>query len=105
LTPSRSPRSWSGIPARGAPRFSAACLPERLAPAIPPGFTSRPLDENCWNGCVAAALGRAYVVSTDPVFLRAHQTVMTTLEGRVRSMSGTLGRQAGFEDETGPTFY
>jgi hypothetical protein len=93
------------LAAEGATPFTGAWLRERVAPAIPPGFTSRPLDENCWNGCVAAAMGRAYVVSTDPVFLRAHQTVMTTLESRVRSMSGTLGRQAGFEDETGPTFY
>jgi hypothetical protein len=93
------------LAAEGATPFTGAWLRERVAPAIPPGFTSRPLDENCWNACVATALGRAYVVSTDPVFLRAHQTVMGTLEARVRPMSGTLGRQTGFEDETAPTFY
>ncbi len=49
---------------------------------------ARPMDENCWNACVAAALGRAYVVATDPVFLRAHQTIMGKLDTRVGTMSG-----------------
>ena len=93
------------LAAEGATPFTGAWLRERVAPAIPQGFVSRPLDENCWNACVATALGRAYVVSTDPVFLRVHQAVMSALDSRVGSMSGTLGRQPSFEDETCATFY
>ena len=49
--------------------------------------------------------GRAYVVATDPTFLRAHQTIMAKLDARVGAMSGMLGRQPGLEDETMATFY
>jgi hypothetical protein len=93
------------LAAEGSTPFTGAWLRERVAPAIPPGFVNRPLDENCWNACVAAALGRAYLVSTDPLFLRGHQMLMDSLGSRVGSMSGTLGRQPSFDDETGPTFY
>lgn len=89
----------------GTTPFTGAWLRERVAPAIPPGFVSRPSDENCWNACVAAALGRAYVVATDPTFLRAHQAIMTKIDGRIGAMSGMLGRQPGLEDETMATFY
>jgi hypothetical protein len=98
-------RVLSILAAEGATPFIGAWLRERVAPAIPPAFVNRPLDENCWNACVAAALGRAFVVSTDPVFLRGHQMIMSALESRVGSMSGTLGRQPSFEDETTATFY
>jgi hypothetical protein len=89
----------------GTTPFTGAWLRERVAPAIPQQFVPRPSDENCWNACVAAALGRAYVVATDPAFLRAHQTIMAKLDGRVGAMSGMLGRQPGLEDETMATFY
>jgi hypothetical protein len=98
-------RVLSILAAEGATPFIGAWLRERVAPAIPPGFVNRPLDENCWNACVAAALGRAFVVSTDPVFLRGHQMMLSALESKVGSMSGTLGRQPSFEDETTATFY
>jgi hypothetical protein len=84
-------RVLSILAAEGATPFIGAWLRERVAPAIPPTFVNRPLDENCWNACVAAALGRAFVVSTDPLFLRGHQMIMSALESRVGSMSGTLG--------------
>jgi hypothetical protein len=93
------------LAAEGSTPFMGAWLRERVAPALPDGFVSRPIDENCWNACVAAALGKAYVVATDPSFLRAHQTIMSKLDARVGTMAGTIGRQPGFEDETGPTFY
>ena len=89
----------------GTTPFTGAWLRERVAPALPEGFVPRAMDENCWNACVAAALGKAYVASTDPAFLRAHQTIMNKLDARVGTMSGTLGRQPGFDDETGATFY
>jgi hypothetical protein len=89
----------------GTTPFTGAWLRERVAPAIPREFVARPMDENCWNACVAAALGRAYVVATDPTFLRAHQTIMQKLDGRIGAMSGMLGRQPGMEDETMATFY
>jgi hypothetical protein len=89
----------------GSTPFMGAWLRERVAPALPDGFVQRSLDENCWNACVASALGRAYVVATDPAFLRVHQTIMNKLDARVGTLTGTLGRQPGFDDETGATFY
>jgi hypothetical protein len=93
------------LAAEGTTPFMGAWLRERVAPALPDGFVSRAMDENCWNACLAAALGHAYVVSTDPIFLRGHQTIMNKLDARVGTLSGTIGRQPGFEDETGATFY
>jgi hypothetical protein len=93
------------LSAEGTTPFMGAWLRERVAPALPDGFVSRAMDENCWNACVAAALGRAYVVATDPVFLRTQQTIMNKLEARVGTLSGTIGRQPGFDDETIATFY
>jgi hypothetical protein len=85
--------------------FMGAWLRERVAPALPDGFVPRSMDENCWNACMAAALGRGYVIASDPIFLRTHQAIMNKLDARVGTLSGTLGRQPGFDDETGATFY
>jgi len=93
------------LASEGSTPFTGAWLRERAAVAVPDGFTSRPRDENCWNACVASALGRSFVVSTDVRFLRAHQAIMSRLDARVGAMSGTVGRQPGFEDETLATFY
>ena len=93
------------LAAEGSTPFIGAWLRERVAPAIHNGFVKRPRDENCWNACVAIALGKAYLVSTDPTFLRAHENVLAALDARVGPMSGTIGRQPGFEDETYATFY
>jgi hypothetical protein len=98
-------RVMAVLAAEGTTPFMGAWLRERVAPAVPEGFVSRSTDENCWNACVAAALGRAYVVATDPLFLKIHQTIMNKLDTRVGTLSGTLGRQPGFDDETGATFY
>ena len=89
----------------GSTPFMSAWLRERVAPALPDGFVPRSMDENCWNACVAAALGQGYMIATDPVFLRAHQAIMNRLDAQVGTMSGTLGRQPGFDDETVATFY
>ncbi|HEY0714130.1 MAG TPA: hypothetical protein VGF45_15725, partial [Polyangia bacterium] len=89
----------------GTTPFTGAWLRERVVPAIPNGFVSRPYDENCWNACAATALGRAYLVSTDPSFLRAHQAILAKLDARVGAMSGMLGRHSGLEDETMATYY
>jgi hypothetical protein len=93
------------LTAEGGTPFTGAWLRERVGPSVPAAFVPRPLDENCWNACVAAALGRAYVVGTDPLFLRAHETLIGELESRLGPDSGMLGRQPGFEDETAATFY
>jgi hypothetical protein len=93
------------LAAEGATPFTGAWLRERVGPSAPAAFVERPMDENSWNACVAVALGRAFVVSTDPVFLRAHQVLVGELDARAGALSGALGRQAGFEDETTPTFY
>jgi hypothetical protein len=84
--------------------FVGAWLRERVAGAIPRGWSPRARDENCWNGCVAAVLGRAYVVSTDPVFLEAYRTITSELSrrdalSRGASSSGGLGRSGAGQGE------
>jgi hypothetical protein len=91
------------LSAEGATPFVGAWLRERVAAAAPRTFVSRPMDENCWNACVAAALGRAFVASTDPSFFDAHQQILGELDRR--TTGGALGRQAGFPPETAATFY
>jgi len=89
----------------GSTPLMAAWLHERVAPHVPSVFVARPLDENCWNACVAIALGRAYLAASDSVFLRGHTALCSELESRSGTMTGTLGRQPGYEDETAATFY
>jgi len=80
-----------------------AWLRERVAAGAPTGFVPRPMDESTWNACAAAALGRAFVISTDERFFDAHQAIMAELESRLEA--GALGRAAGFSGETSATFY
>jgi hypothetical protein len=87
----------------GATPFVGAWLRERVAAGVPPGFVSRPMDENTWNACAAAGLGRAYVISTDNKFFDAHQAIMTELDARLQD--GALGRAPEFPGETAATFY
>jgi hypothetical protein len=91
------------LSAEGATPFVGAWLRERVAAAAPHAFISRPMDENCWNACVATALGRAFVASTDPSFFDAHQDILVELDRR--AVGGALGRQPGFPAETAATFY
>lgn len=91
------------IAAEGATPFVGAWLRERVAAGAPQAFTPRPMDENCWNACVAVALGRAYVVATDPRFLDGHEEIMGELRRRLQD--GSMGRRPGFTDETRATFY
>lgn len=91
------------IAAEGATPFVGAWLRERVAGATPSIFVERPLEENTWNACAAAAIGRSFVVSTDPRFFEAHQSLMADLD--LRSMDGGLGRAPKFPAETRATFY
>jgi hypothetical protein len=94
------------VAAEGATPFIGAWLRERVAASVPGGFTSRRLDENSWNACAAWALGRAYVVSTDPVFMQAYSDMMDELERRDGDRDGALGRDKTVRHpETTPTFY
>ncbi|HEY7372148.1 MAG TPA: hypothetical protein VIF57_08330 [Polyangia bacterium] len=94
------------VAAEGATPFVGAWLRERVAASVPRGFTPRRLDENTWNACAAWALGRAYVVSTDPVFMQAYSDTMDELERRDADRDGALGRdQIVKAAETAPTFY
>jgi hypothetical protein len=90
------------LSAEGATPFVGAWLRERVASATPRALVPRPLDENSWNALVAAALGRAFVVSTDPTFLDAYQAIMSELDQR--SVEGGLGRAPGFPAESAATF-
>jgi hypothetical protein len=91
------------LSAEGATPFVGAWLRERVAAATPKGLVPRPFDENSWNALVAAALGRAFVVSTDVTFLDAHQAILAELDRRI--VDGGLGRAPGFPPETTATFY
>jgi hypothetical protein len=92
--------------AEGNTPFVGAWLRERIAATVPRGFQARPLDENSWNACVAWALGRAYVVSTDPVFMQAYTDIVDEIERRDRDRDGALGRDGTVRvAEVSPTFY
>ena len=73
--------------------FVGAWLRERVVAAIPAGFTTRGRDENCWNACAAALLGRAYVVSTDPMFLETYRQISAELARREGATGSALGRE------------
>jgi len=94
------------VAAEGATPFVGAWLRERVAASVPGGFTPRRLDENTWNACAAWALGRAYVVSTDPVFMQAYSDIMDELERRDDDRDGALSRDRIVKAaETATTFY
>ncbi|MBC8132610.1 MAG: hypothetical protein H7X95_06485 [Deltaproteobacteria bacterium] len=80
------------ISSEGNTPFVGAWLRERVVSAIPMGFATRARDENCWNACVAAVMGRAYVVSTDPVFLERHRIICSELARRDTASDAGLGR-------------
>lgn len=91
------------IGAEGPIPFVGAWLRERVAPALPQGFVTRPVDENTWNSCAAATLGYAFSISTDAAFFDAYKSVMDELD--LRAEDGVLGRMSGFSAETAATFY
>jgi hypothetical protein len=96
-------RIMAVLSGEGATPFVGAWLRERVAAGAPKGLVTRPMDENTWNACAAAALGRAFVISTDERFFDAHQAIMAELESRLEE--GALGRATGFAGETSATFY
>jgi hypothetical protein len=92
--------------AEGNTPFVGAWLRERVAATVPRAFTPRRLDENCWNACVAWALGRAYAVSTEPAFLEAYTAIVDEVDRRDADRDGALGRDASVRGaEVMPTFY
>jgi len=94
------------IAAEGPTPFVGAWLRERVAASVPKGFLSRRLDENTWNACAAWALGRAYVISTDPIFMQAYSDTMDELERRDADRDGALARDKTVRvPETAATFY
>jgi hypothetical protein len=94
------------VAAEGTTPFVGAWLRERVAAIVPPAFVRRRQDENTWNACVAWALGRAYVISTDPVFLQAHSEIMDELERRDGDRDGAISRDRTLKGpETAATFY
>lgn len=92
--------------AEGNTPFVGAWLRERIAATVPRSFAARRLDENSWNACVAWALGRAYVVSTDPVFMRAYTEIVDEIERRDADHDGAIGRDRTVRAaEVASTFY
>jgi hypothetical protein len=94
------------IAAEGNTPFVGAWLRERVASMAPGEFLPRKQEENTWNACVAWALGHAYVVATDPVFMEAYTAIMDELERRDGDRDASLSRDRTVkEPETAPTFY
>jgi len=92
--------------AEGNTPFVGAWLRERIAGGAPRSFTPRRRDENSWNACVAWALGRAYVVSTDPALLDGYTAILDEIERRDADRDGAVGRDATVRlAEVMPTFY
>ena len=91
------------IGAEGPIPFVGAWLRERVAPAVPQTFVTRPMDENTWNSCAAATLGYAFSISTDATFFDSYKVLMDELDERAQD--GGLGRMPGFSAETSATFY
>jgi hypothetical protein len=92
--------------AEGNTPFVGAWLRERIGATVPSGFQARRLDENSWNACVAWALGRAYVVSTDPVFMQAYTEIVDEIERRDVDHDGAIGRDRTVRAaEVASTFY
>jgi len=81
------------LASEGNTPFVGAWLRERVVAAVPGGFTPRGRDENCWNACAAALLGRAYVISTDPMFLDTYRQITAELSRRDGAAGGALGRE------------
>jgi len=99
-------RIMAVVAAEGPTPFVGAWLRERVAASVPKGFVSRRLDENTWNACAAWAVGRSYVVSTDPVFMQAYSDTMDELERRDDDRDGALPRDKTLKvAETAATFY
>jgi hypothetical protein len=96
-------RVMAVVGAEGPIPFVGAWLRERVAPAVPQNFVSRPLDENTWNACAAASLGYAFSISTEASFFEAYKTLMDELDDRAEN--GALGRMPGYSAETAATFY
>jgi hypothetical protein len=92
------------VASEGNTPFVGAWLRERVARAIPPGFVKRGRDEICWNGSVAALLGRAYVISTEARFLEAYRAIRAELERR--TVPSEAAARAGADvTDTLVTFY
>ncbi|HEX3901926.1 MAG TPA: hypothetical protein VH853_03690 [Polyangia bacterium] len=94
------------ISAEGNTPFVGAWLRERIAAGAPHGFAPRRLDENSWNACAAWALGRAYVIATDPAFLECYTAIVDEIERRDVDHDCALGRDKTVRvAEVTPTFY
>lgn len=98
-------RILSVVAGEGATPFVGAWLRERVSSGAPTELIARPMDENVWNACVAVAMGRAFVVSTLPAFLDAHQAIMAELDRRATDGALTRHRQEGPSGETLATYY
>jgi hypothetical protein len=83
------------VASEGNTPFVGAWLRERVVAAIPPGFVKRARDENCWNGSVAALLGRAYVIATETRFLDAYRAIRAELERRAVETPQPANSEAG----------
>lgn len=99
-------RMLAVIAAEGNTPFVGAWLRERIAGGAPRAFIPRRLDENSWNACAAWALGRAYAIATDPVFLEGYTAILDEIERRDGDHDGALGRDRTVRvAEVMPTFY
>lgn len=89
----------------GETPFVGSWLRERVAAHFPSGFLPRATDETAWNACVAAAAGRAFVLSHDERFLASHSQVLAELARRADAAGGAPGRGPGLPGDTLGAFY
>ena len=93
------------IASEGETPFIGTWLRERVAARFPTAFTPRPMDENCWNACVAAAAGKAYLISHDERFFESHRAITNELILRSTQAGGAPGRSRGLPPETLAALY
>lgn len=92
------------IAAEGATPLVGAWLRERVTGLLPTAFVPRPMDENCWNASAAAAIGRAYLSSTDETLFRTYVMLMAELDRRAGTACA-LSRGGDGPEDTFAAFY
>jgi hypothetical protein len=90
----------------GHKRTAGEILSTKFLPCVPAKFVLRHVDENAWNAHLAAALGKAYVLTGNEEFLRRFFVIMNELASRDAGKSAALSRSSSFSRrESWVTFF
>jgi hypothetical protein len=71
-------------------------LLNKFLPVTPTHFVLRSADENAWNASVAASLGKCFVATREPEFLKRYFIIMDELKQRDWQQSAALPREELF---------